>query len=150
MEPTTFLPALPTPQLPTICNPEYFKPTYESLIESFLSGRNERTIEAYRDDLKAFCAFLRLNTEVRTLDDAAKILLTHGHGWANGLALKYKTYMLDKANFVIHPQVGGLHWTEFALAKDLVREGEKAAREKLRLLRKTLPLSIRWALLSSL
>jgi len=96
MEPTNFLPALPAPQLPTICNPEYFKPTYESLIESFLSGRNERTIEAYSDDLKNFCSFLRLNTKVVTLDDAAKILLGHGHGWANSLALKYKTHMLDK------------------------------------------------------
>jgi len=55
-----------------------------------------------------------------------------------------ETYMLDKANFVIQPRVGSLHWTDFALARDLVQEGERAAREKLHLLRKTLPFSRRW------
>ena len=66
------------------------------------------------------------------------------------MGFHFETYMLDKADLVIHPRVGSLHWTEFALARDLVREGERAAREKLHLLRKTLPLSRRWALLSSL
>ena len=69
---------------------------------------------------------------------------------ADIMGFHFETYILDKADFVIHPRVGDLHWTEFALARDLVREGEKAAREKLHLLRKTLPLSIRWVLLSSL
>lgn len=69
---------------------------------------------------------------------------------ADIMGFHFETYMLDKANLVIHPRVGSLHWTEFALARDLVREGERAAREKLHLLRKTLPLSRRWALLSSL
>ncbi len=69
---------------------------------------------------------------------------------ADIMGFHFETYMLEKANFVIHPRVGDLHWTEFALAKDLVREGERAAREKLHLFRKTLPLSRRWALLSSL
>jgi hypothetical protein len=66
------------------------------------------------------------------------------------MGFHFETYMLDKADLVIHPRVGSLHWTEFALARDLVREGERAAREKLHLLRKTLPLSRRWTLLSSL
>jgi len=96
MEPTNFLPALPAPQLPTICNPEYFKPSYKSLIDSFLSGRNERTIAAYRDDLKNFCSFLRLNTKVESLDEAAELTLSHGHGFANSIALKYKTHMVER------------------------------------------------------
>ncbi len=66
------------------------------------------------------------------------------------MGFHFETYMLEKADLVIHPRVGSLHWTEFALARDLVREGERAAREKLHLLRKTLPFSRRWALLSSL
>jgi NTE family protein len=66
------------------------------------------------------------------------------------MGFHFETYMLDKADVVIQPRVGSLHWTDFALAKGLVREGERAAREKLHLLRKTLPLSIRWTLLSSL
>ena len=47
---------------------------------------------------------------------------------ADIMGFHFETYMLEKANFVIHPRVGDLHWTEFALAKDLVREGERAAR----------------------
>jgi NTE family protein len=66
------------------------------------------------------------------------------------MGFHFETYMLDKADLVIHPQVGSLHWTDFALAKGLVMEGERAARERLHLLRKTLPLSRRWTLLSSL
>jgi predicted acylesterase/phospholipase RssA len=58
--------------------------------------------------------------------------------------------MLEKADVVIHPRVGSLHWTEFGLANDLVREGEKAAREKLDLIRKILSVSRRWAFLSYL
>lgn len=66
------------------------------------------------------------------------------------MGFHFETYMLDKSDVVIQPRVGSLHWTEFALAKDLVREGEKAAREKLHLIRKAQPLYRRWALLSSL
>jgi hypothetical protein len=65
------------------------------------------------------------------------------------MGFNFESYMLDKADIVIQPQVGSLHWTEFALTRDLVREGEKAAREKLHLIRKTQPLSRRWALLTS-
>jgi NTE family protein len=66
------------------------------------------------------------------------------------MGFHFETYMLDKADVVIQPRVGSLHWTDFALARDLVREGEKAAREKLHLFAKALPLSRRWALLSPL
>ena len=68
---------------------------------------------------------------------------------ADIMGFHFETYMLDKADVVIQPQVGSLHWTEFALARDLAREGEKAAREKLHLIRKSQPLSRRWALLTS-
>lgn len=69
---------------------------------------------------------------------------------ADIMGFHFETYMLEKADVVIQPQVGSLHWTEFALARDLVREGEEAAREKLHLIRKTQPLSRRWAPLSSI
>jgi NTE family protein len=69
---------------------------------------------------------------------------------ADIMGFHFETYMLDKADVVIQPQVGSLHWTEFALARDLVREGEEAAREELHLIRKAQPLLRRWALLSSI
>ncbi len=83
--------ALPAPSLPTI-----FNPTHQSLIDSFLSGRNQLTIAAYSEDLKNFCSFLSGNTEVEPLNDAAKVLLSHGHGFANALALKYKTHLIEQ------------------------------------------------------
>lgn len=59
----------------------------------------------------------------------------------------FEEQMLKQADLVIRPRVGGLHWTEFFLAKDLVKEGERAANEKLRILRKNLPPLRRWTFL---
>jgi NTE family protein len=58
---------------------------------------------------------------------------------------------LEKADVVIRPRVGNLHWTDFSLAGDLIQEGEKAARGKLDAIRKVLPSSIiNWAYFSNL
>ena len=62
------------------------------LVESFFRGRNERTLRAYRADLRTFCAFL----DVDTVEDAARRLLGHGHGAANGLALDFKNHLVDR------------------------------------------------------
>jgi len=56
------------------------------LLAAFLAGRNARTIQAYRQDLEDFAAFL----PAASIEDAARILLTRGHGEANALALAYK------------------------------------------------------------
>jgi NTE family protein len=58
---------------------------------------------------------------------------------------------LENADVVIRPRVGNLHWTDFSLARDLIQEGEKAAHEKMKMIRKALPSSARsWAYFSSL
>lgn len=62
------------------------------LIEAFLSGRNERTIRAYAQDLEDFRAF----TGVQNVDGAARWLLARGPGEANALALAYRTHLLDR------------------------------------------------------
>lgn len=62
------------------------------LVEAFLSGRNERTIRAYRQDLEDFRAF----TQTATLDEAAGLLLSRGHGEANALALAYRTSLFER------------------------------------------------------
>jgi NTE family protein len=49
--------------------------------------------------------------------------------------------MLKAAEVVIRPRSGPLHWTDFDLAKELIREGERATREKLREIRKALPIT---------
>ena len=63
-----------------------------SLVSAFLSGRNERTISAYRQDLEDFRAFVK----VESMDESAWLLLSRGHGAANALALAYKTNLLGR------------------------------------------------------
>ena len=47
---------------------------------------------------------------------------------------------LEKADVVIHPEVGDLHWTDFTKARDLVEFGIMAAEQKIGDIRKALPL----------
>jgi integrase/recombinase XerC len=63
-----------------------------ALVNSFLSGRNERTIQAYRQDLEDFRAFV--GTE--NIDQAARTLLSGGHGDANSIALSYKSSVMAR------------------------------------------------------
>jgi len=49
--------------------------------------------------------------------------------------------MLKGADVVIKPRSGSLHWTDFELAKELIQEGERAAREKLPEIRKALSIT---------
>ena len=57
-----------------------------ALVVSFLAGRNERTLRAYRADLEDFRSFLK----AEDAEEAARILLSQGHGEANALALAYR------------------------------------------------------------
>jgi len=69
-----------------------FQTDQTDLIRAFLRGRNQKTIEAYRQDLTDFADFL----EAGSIDEAAKILLSRGPGQANLLALRYKTSLIDR------------------------------------------------------
>jgi integrase/recombinase XerC len=64
----------------------------EDLLESFLSNKSLRTIEAYRKDLEDFRKFLG----AVTIDEASKTLLSHGLGAANALVLKYKSHLIQR------------------------------------------------------
>ena len=63
-----------------------------SLLESFLSGRSERTIEAYRRDLQDFARFIG----VGGLDEAVKSFLELPPGHANSVGLKYRTNLAER------------------------------------------------------
>lgn len=63
-----------------------------ALVASFLAGRNERTLRAYRADLEDFRSFLK----AEDADEAARILLSGGHGGANALVLAYRADLLDR------------------------------------------------------
>lgn len=66
--------------------------TAQDLVTAWLSGRNPRTLDAYRADLEDFRAFVG----VATADAAATVLLSNGHGGANALGLAYRADLVDR------------------------------------------------------
>jgi integrase/recombinase XerC len=62
------------------------------LVAAFLSGRNPKTLAAYRTDLRCFQRFVG----VSTIEAAARLLLSRGHGEANTTALEYRTSLVDR------------------------------------------------------
>jgi len=63
----------------------------QGLIDSFLSGKSERTIEAYNRDLDDFRRFLG----AENITEAARIFLSD-HGRANAVALSYTKKLIEK------------------------------------------------------
>ncbi len=55
-----------------------------------------------------------------------------------------ENYELMDADVVIRPHVGDLHWSDFPHARNLIQEGEKAARENLDNIRNAMPGIKRW------
>ena len=66
------------------------------------------------------------------------------------MCARLKGYELAEADVVIAPEVGDLHWSEFSQALTLVDAGERAALEKLALIRAAKPRSKRWFTLKDL
>ena len=62
------------------------------LVESFFMGRNPRTVDAYRRDLEGFRVFVGAG-DVR---EAARLLLSSGHGPANETAHRYRADLMEK------------------------------------------------------
>jgi integrase/recombinase XerC len=62
------------------------------LVGAFLSGRNPRTLLAYRRDLEDFQSFMG----AASLDEAARLLLSQGSGPANGMALAYRVHLQER------------------------------------------------------
>lgn len=66
--------------------------TSVDVVQVFLSGKMQTTIDGYRRDLLNFARHLG----VESIDDGAKILLGQGQGEANAIVLDYRNRMLDK------------------------------------------------------
>ncbi len=62
-----------------------------NLLTGFLSGRCERTLLAYRQDLEDFARFVN----VAGAEAAADVLLQGGQGRANSLAVSYRAALVD-------------------------------------------------------
>lgn len=78
-------PTEPTNQLP-------LPVSAADLLKAFLAGRNARTIRAYSQDLADFRNFINIDN----LNDAARHLLSRGHGQANALAMSYKSNLVER------------------------------------------------------
>ena len=63
-----------------------------SLVAAFLSGRNERTLRAYRQDLEDFRVFLGQET----IEAAAALLLSQDQGRANALVFAYRANLAER------------------------------------------------------
>ena len=57
---------------------------------------------------------------------------------------------LMDADVLIQPEVGDLHWSSFSQATHLIREGERAAMDKLPLIRNAIPITRKWFTLKQL
>jgi integrase/recombinase XerC len=66
--------------------------TAAKLVAAFLAGRNERTLRAYGQDLEDFRTFL----DAPNIDEAARILVSSGHGDANAIALAYRAHLIER------------------------------------------------------
>jgi NTE family protein len=55
------------------------------------------------------------------------------------MAFHLEQEKLKQADVVIRPKVGDLHWTDFLRARDLITEGETAARERMPAIKRALP-----------
>jgi integrase/recombinase XerC len=64
----------------------------EELLAAFLSGRNDGTRRAYSQDLDDFRRFLA----VGIVSEAARLLLSRGHGEANALALAWRANLQER------------------------------------------------------
>lgn len=64
----------------------------QSLLDSFLSGKSEKTILAYKKDLQDFQRFIGAETE----REAALRLLAGSLGQANSIALQYRQHLVNR------------------------------------------------------
>jgi len=60
------------------------------------------------------------------------------------MANELKNFELMDADIIIRPAVGDLHWSDFSEAKNLVEEGERAAKENLERIRSVMPGIKKW------
>jgi NTE family protein len=78
----------------------------------------------------------RVPSESVNIETGKDVLYRAGEITSNAL----EASEIREADVIIRPQVGDLHWMDFSRAGDLVRIGEKAARESLGKINSSLPL----------
>lgn len=71
---------------------QYVQLSSVDVLNDFLSGKSENTKKAYDQDIESFRQFIGTKTK----NEAVKILLSNGNGYANSIVLKYKDYLQDE------------------------------------------------------
>ena len=97
-----------------------------------------------REEGAEFVVAVTVTSDIRSEDRFSSAMDIYVRS-VNVGSLHLERRLLREADVVIRPDVGKLHWTDFARAQELIMEGERATREKLRDLRKGLPLFRRWS-----
>jgi|SRR5271157_2984444 len=64
----------------------------QSLLDSFMSGKSQKTVQAYRSDVQDFQRFVGAETE----KEAALRFIAGSLGEANSLALQYRQHLIDR------------------------------------------------------
>jgi len=72
--------------------PIALKMDVKALLESFYSGKSQRTIEAYKKDWQDFQRFLGVDSEGEAVD----LFLSRSPGEANSIALQYRKSLLER------------------------------------------------------
>jgi integrase/recombinase XerC len=66
-------------------------PNSSKIVDTWLAGRSEKTVLAYRRDLEVFAKWLG----VKSIDEAAAKLLGHSQGEANSLVHQYRAHLIE-------------------------------------------------------
>jgi NTE family protein len=90
-----------------------------------------------------FVVAVTVGSEIETADEMKTAMDVYVRA-TNIMSFHLEQGDLKEADAVIRPDVGNLHWTDFLLARDLIREGEKATREHMVDVKKALPFFKRW------
>ncbi|HDM09289.1 MAG TPA: hypothetical protein ENF92_02095 [Desulfobacteraceae bacterium] len=95
-----------------------------------------------RDEGAEFVVAVSVNSDIRSSDEFYSAMDIYVRS-TEIMCYHLEKCRLEKADVVIHPEVGDLHWTDFTLASDLIEFGVAATEQKIRDIRRALPLAQR-------
>jgi NTE family protein len=96
-----------------------------------------------REQGAKFVVAVTVDSEITARDEIGSAMDVYVRA-AEVMSFHLEQEELKQADTVIRPNVGGLHWTDFEHATDLVLEGERAALDNMKNVKKAFPLLRRW------
>ncbi len=96
-----------------------------------------------REQGAEFVVAVTVDSEIKARDEIGSAMDVYVRA-AEIMSFHLEQEKLRQADAVIRPNVGGLHWTDFEQATDLIREGERAALDNMGNVKRAFPLLKRW------